>query len=159
MLATRSPHTFTLDFMTGASLSRLIALLVVALFAWCPTYTIASDGPKGSLEGGISTVVRSYISAEEKQDYARVYLSLSHGMKERLRRENVVKSANDYRKLRQSSEARWYDFVETKRNVKAETATVLLNVTIEESGEKERVPVTVRLVMQDGHWRIDAIEY
>ena len=110
-------------------------------------------------DSSISAVIRNYISAEQKQDYARVYLLLSRRMREQLRRENAVMGAKEYKKLRQSSEAHWFDFAETKRNVAVEEATVMFNVTIEESGEKERVPLTVRLLIQDKNWKIDDINY
>ena len=142
--------------MTAKNITRLLA---VALIACLPLLASADEGSRALPGSSISSVVKSYISAEEKQDYAHVYLLLSRGKKEQLRREYTVMGAKDYTKLRQSSEARWFGFSETKRNIAAKEATVMFNVTIEESGEKERVPLTIRLVIQDGYWRIDDIKY
>ncbi len=88
-----------------------------------------------------------------------MYSLLSLRLREQLRRENAVMDVKGYKALRQSSEARWFDFSETRRHMGEKEATLSFSATIEESGEKERVKVTLKLIPQDGKWRIDDIKY
>lgn len=112
-----------------------------------------------SLERNPDSVIKTYVSAEKQQDYPRVYLLLSNAMKARLKKENAINDASDYARLRRSSEAHWLNFFEKSRQQSEVKAVVNFEVLIEENGEREKTPVTIKLLLQGDKWRIDAIDY
>lgn len=133
-------------------------VLIVSAFAFlfCGLLSSANAAvPWGSADD----VIRCYISAEEARDYSRVYELFSAAKKKQMKRENSVQNVADYVKLRHSSEARWFNFIEKSRQQTNAKAIVTFFVIVEENGEREQVALTLHLSLLDGVWRIDAIEY
>lgn len=129
---------------------------VVFAFLFCGLIPIASATvPVNNADAAI----KSYISAEEEQNYARIYQLLSAAKKKQLKRENSVRDAAGYASLRRISEARWFNFVEKGRRESKGRAVVTFTVVIEENGEQEQVIVNIELLFQSGKWRIEAIDY
>jgi hypothetical protein len=132
----------------------------VTIFTLCllPHGTPLTNPPQP--QDPISTVFTAYAVAEEHQDYVVVYGLLSSRLRKRLLDEQRVENAADYRHLRESSEARWYDLHESSpRAAGADRATIKFRATIEENGERETVIGTLRLVLERRHWKIDLIDY
>jgi hypothetical protein len=99
------------------------------------------------------------VSAEVKQDYARIYRLFSVAKKKQLQQENAVKGPAYYVRLRRSSEARWFNFVEKDRRMSQGRTVVTYSVSIEENGRQEQALVNIGLLVEGGGWRIDTIEY
>lgn len=111
-------------------------------------------------QDAIHSVFVAYATAEDHGDYVVVYRLLSRGLKQRLHDEQRVNNAEDYRRLRESSEARWNDLHESSsRATGAGSATIKFRATIEENGECEKVLGTLRLVLEKQRWKIDVIDY
>lgn len=131
-----------------------LKLVLLVLFFGLPTAVTANTS-----FSSIDSVIKAYISAEEKQDYAGVYNLLSVDMKTMLKRDIKVNNAAGYLKARLSSEAHWFNFVEKNRQNSKRGVNVTYSVVIEENGESEEVSVTIKLIRQNGEWKIDAIDY
>lgn len=102
----------------------------------------------------------TYSRLEEKQEYVRIYALLTKRYKLELAKDLNVKNANDYETLRFSSEARWFNFCIVKiTRVTKSRFKFLVQTTIEECGESERVKVTFELVKEAKSWRIDGRRY
>lgn len=132
--------------------------LIISVFAFllCGLVSSANSAvPRDSADD----VIRSYISAEEGRDYSRVYKLLSATKKKQLKRENAVGDVASYVRLRHSSEARWFNFVETSRRQSNSKTVATFLVIVEENGEREQATLTLRLSFQGGVWRIDSIDY
>lgn len=133
-----------------------IQTFVVFTFLFCGLISTVSATVSAN---GADTVIKSYISAEEAQDYVRVYQLLSASEKKQLKRENAVGDAAGYARLRRSSEAHWFNFVEKGRRESKNRIVVTFTVVIEENGEQEQVPMTMEILFQSGEWRIGTIDY
>lgn len=132
--------------------TKVLLLLACVLFGTVAAHTV-------SPVAGADSVIRSYISAEERRDYMQIYRLFSESRTQRLRREKLADDAASYARLRSSSEARWSDFVEIERRRLKGRMLVTFEVAIEEVGERERQRVTITLLLQQDQWRIDAIDY
>lgn len=130
-------------------LTKTIVLIAALSFSQLATASTSS----------IDSVIKTYISAEEKQDYERVYNLLSADMKTMLKRDIKVNNAAGYLRARLSSEAHWFNFVEKARQNSEQGVNVTYLVVIEENGESEEVSVVIKLIRQNGEWKIDAIDY
>lgn len=107
----------------------------------------------------LDTVINKYISAEKNQDYAIVFQLFSAERKKRFSQEYAVVDTAGYMKLRYGSEARWISFIEKSRRELDDTAIATFEVVIEESGVRDNVLVTVKLLFLNGAWWIDGIDY
>lgn len=110
-------------------------------------------------KSSLDSVINKYISAEKNQDYALVFQLFSAERKKRFLQEHAVVDTAGYTKLRYSSEARWLSFIEKSRQKLDDTAIATFEVVIEESGVRDNVPVTVKLLFLNGAWQIDGIDY
>lgn len=107
----------------------------------------------------VDNALKAYIAAENAQNYARTYQLLSAPKKQQLRQEFAVKDALAYVKLRQSSEAKWFNFVEKSRQEFNGRVVISLSVVIEENGEQQQAVATLCFVAEGGQWRINEIDY
>ena len=137
-------------------LAMKIRTFVVFTFLLCGLISTVSATVSAN---GADAVIKSYISAEEAQNYERVYQLLSVAKKQHFKQDYAVSDGAGYAKLRRSSEARWFNFVEKCRRESKEEIVVTYTVVIEENGEQETVPMTLKLLFQGGEWRIGAIDY
>jgi hypothetical protein len=102
---------------------------------------------------------QKYCDLEQKQEYADIYGLLSQKRKKYLERFNV-KNAEQYRDLRESSEAIWNEFsVDQKSMDNGSKVTVTGQAVVEESGEKEKVAYKCILIKEGHTWKIDDWTY
>jgi len=104
-------------------------------------------------------VFRSYIQFEVKQDYAPIYGLLSSRLKQELEKAIRVRSANEYRRARLSSETQWSEFriISLARIRGGRKFTV--EAKAEKSGTIDNVKSTYYLIREHGTWKIDRWDY
>jgi hypothetical protein len=158
---TRGGEVRTTRFCNRAAASRVIgtsslcALVISTLFG--PMGSAASDS--GSEIVRVKNALSAALSTETKADYPAFYAFLSARAKAKLRREDGVRTAEDYRKLRIKSEAKWLkNDLLSVRAVNGHKYSALSRAEVAETGETERFCVRYMLVFE-GAWKIDQWQY
>ncbi|MFZ1083629.1 MAG: hypothetical protein WAN35_01545 [Terracidiphilus sp.] len=106
-----------------------------------------------------SSALKNYCDLESNQNYEKIYGLLSEHKKKSFVKYQV-RSASQYKKFRDSSEARWSDFVFDKKNLDGDNTMIVEgHAKIEESGEIESVTFNARLIQENGAWKIDDWKY
>jgi len=102
-----------------------------------------------------SVVLQQYCDLESKQEYAKLY-SLLSGRRKKYLEKFKVHNAEDYRKLRESSEASWSGFV-IEVHAKQVNGSIIFEgrAHVEESGQVEEQHFKAVLALEKGLWRLD----
>src|SRR5262245_13733783 len=132
------------------------AVLALAMHA----LTSAAGAQADSAEGSIMKMLAAAFAAETRADYVAFYGFLSKRSQLDLLKQEKVRTAADYRKLRMSSEARWLQnellSLQPRKNGKY---VAVSRATVEETGETDRFCVRYTLILESGNWKIDEWEY
>jgi hypothetical protein len=109
--------------------------------------------------GEASAVLKEYCDLEREQNYAKIYDSLSRARKKYLEKFNV-RSAEQYRELRESSEASWSDFVIENRSEEGDGRVSFAgHARVEETGEARQVHFKAILIRENATWKVDDWKY
>ncbi len=106
-----------------------------------------------------SAVLKLYCEFEQKQEYAKMYALLSDRRKKYLEKFNV-RNSEQYRDLRESSEAAWSDFViEGSSDQPDGRVSFVGHARVEETGEARQLPFEAILSKERGKWKVDDWKY
>jgi len=106
-----------------------------------------------------SSVLAGYCELDSSQSYEELYDLLSKHRKESLEKYQV-RNAKQYRDFRESSEARWSEFVLEKRSLDRNGVVIIDgHAKIEESGVVESVSFKAKLIQENGGWKVDDWKY
>lgn len=105
-------------------------------------------------------VLINYFNLEISKDYSSVYYQFSKNYKRKLKDESNVKTVDDYKRLRFSSESKWYNFRIIEQSLDAKNRVkFLVEATIQETGEEEQITVAYFFIKEKILWKIDEIYY
>lgn len=104
-------------------------------------------------------VLSAALAAETKGDYSSFYSFLSDRARAKLLRDDGVRTAEDYRKLRIKGEAKWLKNVVIEvRALKDHKYSATSKADVSETGETDQFCVRYTLVLE-GAWKIDNWKY
>jgi len=113
----------------------------------------------GSEVGQVKDVLSAAFATETKGDYSAFYGFLSNRAKAKLLRDDRVRTAEDYRKLRIKGEAKWLkNDLLSVRSLKGHKYSAVSRAEVEQTGENDRFCVLYTLVFE-GSWKIDKWKY
>ncbi|HEX8618730.1 MAG TPA: hypothetical protein VF911_14190, partial [Thermoanaerobaculia bacterium] len=120
----------------------------------------ATAEPRGTGDAAkLEHLISRYVAAESSAEYEGVFALLSERYRQELRSEYRVATGRDYKRFRESSEARWYGFSEVRRDARPDRRfEITLNATVEENGERETNEVRLTVIC-DRQCAIDAWDY
>jgi len=132
----------------GIGVVAILAVAAVSLSAARDPDQFPADSPQAALQ--------TYLQAFEDEDYEAAYASFSADVKRQLSLEEFERAATDYQQYATESPRVLYDGVETDGD---ERATLRLTVEASYGGvlfaDRYSYPTEVRMVREDGAWRID----
>jgi hypothetical protein len=131
------------------------SVLLLVLLTRCAT----AESPEPTDAVKLDRLIHRYVTAESSGDYENVFALLSERYRQNLRGAYGVATSRDYKRFRESSEARWYGFSEVRRVVRPDHQfEVTMNATVEESGERETNEIRLTVTC-DRQCAIDEWDY
>ncbi|HUG95803.1 MAG TPA: hypothetical protein VMK30_06635 [Pleomorphomonadaceae bacterium] len=132
----------------GIGVVAILAVVAVGLSAARDPDQFPADSPQAALQ--------AYLQAFEDEDYEAAYASFSANVQDQMSLEDFVRAATDYHLYATESRRVLYDGMETNGD---ERATLRLTVEVSYGGvlfaDRYSYPAEVRMVREDGAWRID----
>jgi len=132
----------------GIGVVAILAVVAVGLSAARDPDQFPADSPQAALQ--------AYLQAFEDEDYEAAYASFSADVQRQMSLEEFERAATDYHQYATESRRVLYDGVETDGN---ERATLRLTVEVSYGdvlfADRYSYPAEVRMVREDGAWRID----
>lgn len=120
---------------------------------------VSAASESGSEARQVKDVLSAAFAAETKGDYSAFYGFLSERAKAKLLRDDGVRTAEDYRKLRIRGEAKWLkNNLLSVRALKEHRYSAVSRADVEETGETDQFCVRYTLVFE-GSWKIDQWKY
>lgn len=109
--------------------------------------------------GQVKDVLSAAFAIETKGDYSAFFSFLSERARAKLLRDNGVRTAEDYRKLRIKGEAKWLkNDLLSVRALKDHRYSAVSRAEVEETGETDRFCIRYTIVFE-GSWKIDQWKY
>lgn len=137
----------------GIGVVAIMAVVAVGLSATRDPDQFAADSPQA--------VLQAYLQAFEDEDYETAYASFSAEVQGQMSLEEFERAATDYYQYATESRRVVYDGVETDGDERATLRLTTLRLTVEVSygdvlfADRYSYPTEVRMVREDGSWRID----
>jgi len=132
----------------GIGVVAILAVVAVGLSAARDPDQFPADSPQAALQ--------AYLQAFEDEDYEAAYASFSADVAGQMSLEDFERAATDYHLYASESRRVLYDGVETNGD---ERATLQLTVEVSYGdmlfADRYSYPTEVRMVREDGAWRID----
>jgi len=132
----------------GIGVVAILAVVAVGLSAARDPDQFPADSPQAALQ--------AYLQAFEDEDYEAAYASFSADVQRQMSLEEFERAATDYHQYATESRRVLYDGVETDGD---ERATLRLTVEVSYGdvlfADRYSYPAEVRMVREDGAWRID----
>jgi len=118
------------------------------------------DGHKSEIKNQAIDALTNYFNFEISKNYNSIYNQFSKNYKIKLKNNSNVRTADDYKRLRISSESKWYHFRIIEQSLDArKRVKFLVEATVQETGEEEQVTVAYFFVRERILWKIDEIDY
>jgi hypothetical protein len=132
----------------GIGVVAILAVVAVGLSAARDPDQFPADSPQAALQ--------AYLQAFDDEEYEAAYASFSADVQRQMSLEDFERAATDYRQYATESRGVLYDGVETDGG---ERATLRLTVEVSYGdvlfADRYSYPTEVRMVREDGAWRID----
>ena len=132
----------------GIGAVAILAVVAVGLSAARDPDQFPADSPQAALQ--------AYLQAFDDEDYEAAYASFSADVRGQMSLEDFERAATDYHLYATESRRVLYDGVETDGD---ERATLRLTVEVSYGdvlfADRYSYPTEVRMVREDGAWRID----
>jgi len=132
----------------GIGVVAILAVVAVGLSAARDPDQFPADSPQAALQ--------AYLQAFDDEDYEAAYASFSADVRGQMGLEDFERAATDYHLYATESRRVLYDGVETDGD---ERATLRLTVEVSYGdlllADRYSYPTEVRMVREDGAWRLD----
>jgi hypothetical protein len=132
----------------GIGVVAILAVVAVGLSAARDPDQFPADSPQAALQ--------AYLQAFEDEDYESAYASFSANVQGQMSLEDFVRAATDYHLYATESRRVLYDGIDRNGD---ERATLRLTVEVSYGdvlfADRYSYPTEVRMVREDGAWRLD----
>ncbi|MGH2483830.1 MAG: hypothetical protein ACRDE9_05190 [Candidatus Limnocylindria bacterium] len=135
----------------GIGVVAILAVVAVGISAARDPDQFPADSPQAALQ--------AYLQAFEDEDYEAAYASFSADVQRQMSLEDFQRSAIDYHLYATESRRVLYDGIDQVETDGDERATLRLTVEVSYGdvlfADRYAYPTEVRMVREDGAWRID----